>query len=348
MRARRRTVRGVRDGRRGTQAPTRCGRGLTDDAPGREKLHPQAPPCGKAADGSVAVRRRLSYDGFPRDPVTRAAVPGPRAIRAPEEARARDQSVPRPPLRPGGGRGRRQRSSRRRTTSSARLHRALLERHPATRSAWTCPRRSRRGPRRALPAGRADARGVALGRDAAQGPPARRSTSTSRSYRVPGTDVERTQRGFFARLRIEPFGPGAGVLPPRAHAGRAARRIATGSCARPASTRRPVVGLYDDPAGDGCGGPRRRSSPGTPGADVTDDDGVRHRLWVVDRPTGEDDRRDALRAVAGSGPVYDRRRPPPLRDRAPLPRRAADDALVRGGPGVRLPADAVPRVAADR
>ena len=33
------------------------------------------------------------------------------------------------------------------------------------------------------------------------------------TYRVPGTDVERTQRGFFARLRLEPFGPDGGVLP---------------------------------------------------------------------------------------------------------------------------------------
>ncbi|HLO36647.1 MAG TPA: DUF1015 domain-containing protein, partial [Candidatus Deferrimicrobium sp.] len=33
------------------------------------------------------------------------------------------------------------------------------------------------------------------------------------TYLVPGTDVERTQRGFFARLRLEPLVPGSGVLP---------------------------------------------------------------------------------------------------------------------------------------
>ena len=33
------------------------------------------------------------------------------------------------------------------------------------------------------------------------------------AYRVPGTDGERTQRGFFARLKLESFGPDAGVLP---------------------------------------------------------------------------------------------------------------------------------------
>src|SRR3954471_14796239 len=32
-------------------------------------------------------------------------------------------------------------------------------------------------------------------------------------YRVPGSGVERTQRGFFARLRLEPLGSGSGVLP---------------------------------------------------------------------------------------------------------------------------------------
>ena len=36
------------------------------------------------------------------------------------------------------------------------------------------------------------------------------------AYRVPGTDVERTQRGFFARLRLEPFGPGSRRPAPRA------------------------------------------------------------------------------------------------------------------------------------
>ena len=33
------------------------------------------------------------------------------------------------------------------------------------------------------------------------------------TYRVPGTDTERTQRGFFGRLRLESFGPESGVLP---------------------------------------------------------------------------------------------------------------------------------------
>ena len=33
------------------------------------------------------------------------------------------------------------------------------------------------------------------------------------TYHVPGTAVERVQRGFFGRLRLEQFEPGGGVLP---------------------------------------------------------------------------------------------------------------------------------------
>ena len=69
------------------------------------------------------------------------------------------------------------------------------------------------------------------------------------AYRVPGTDVERTQRGFFARLRLEPFGPEVRRPAARADAGGPARRTATGCCARPGVNTSPVVGLYDDPTG---------------------------------------------------------------------------------------------------
>ena len=120
-------------------------------------------------------------------------------------------------------------------------------------------------------------------------------------YRVPGTDIERTQRGFFARLRIEPFGPGSSVLPhertlsgPKEDRYRLLR--ATGI------NTSPVVGLYEDAA-------ERRPSPWPPSprtapiTDVTDDDGVRHRLWVV-RTRGRDHRRNVLVAAAAAGPVF--------------------------------------------
>ncbi|MEA2519310.1 MAG: hypothetical protein QOF49_1390, partial [Chloroflexota bacterium] len=68
------------------------------------------------------------------------------------------------------------------------------------------------------------------------------------TYRVPGTDVERTQRGFFGRLRLEPLERGSGVLPhertlaaPKEDRYRLLRATGVNTS--------PVIGLYDDPSG---------------------------------------------------------------------------------------------------
>ena len=140
-------------------------------------------------------------------------------------------------------------SSRRRTTSSAttcigRCSSAI----PATRSAWTCPRRCpREDPderyrraARTLSAWRSDG---TLHKDS------RPSIYVyEQVYRVPGTDHERTQRGFFARLRIEPFGPESRVLPhertlsgPKEDRYRLLRATSLNTS--------PVVGLFRDPDG---------------------------------------------------------------------------------------------------
>jgi uncharacterized protein (DUF1015 family) len=123
------------------------------------------------------------------------------------------------------------------------------------------------------------------------------------TYRVPGGDTVKTQRGFFGRLRLEPFGPGSGVLPhERTLAGPKEDRYkllrATGA------NLSPVVGLYADPSGrtrelltDAAGRPAD--------IEVTDDDGVRHRLWVVPA-AGEDATDDPARelaALAGNDPI---------------------------------------------
>jgi uncharacterized protein (DUF1015 family) len=121
------------------------------------------------------------------------------------------------------------------------------------------------------------------------------------AYRVPGTDADRTQRGFFARLRIEPFGPGSSILPhertlsgPKEDRYRLLR--ATGI------NTSPVVGMYEDPSGDARDALDRVAHT-PPAADVTDDDGVRHRLWVV-ADEGEGSPAAALVAAASAGPVY--------------------------------------------
>jgi uncharacterized protein (DUF1015 family) len=119
-------------------------------------------------------------------------------------------------------------------------------------------------------------------------------------YRVPGTDIDRTQRGFFARLRIEPLGAGSTVLPhERTLAGPKEDRYrllrATGL------NTSPVVGLYEDASGTAA--PTLAGiARGAPATDVTDDDGVRHRLWVV-ADEGEGSAASRLAAAAGAGPV---------------------------------------------
>jgi uncharacterized protein (DUF1015 family) len=99
------------------------------------------------------------------------------------------------------------------------------------------------------------------------------------TYRLPGTDVERTQRGFFARLKLEAFGPDAGILPhERTLSGPKEDRYkllrATGV------NTSPVVGLYDDPS-DATAERLAAVAAGPPDVDVVDDDGVRHRMWAL-------------------------------------------------------------------
>lgn len=130
-------------------------------------------------------------------------------------------------------------------------------------------------------------------------------------YRVPGTQLERTQRGFFARLGLEPFGAAGGVLPhertlsgPKEDRYRLLRATGVNTS--------PVVGLFEDPGREAARIMAEVASR-PPAVDVVDDDGVRHRLWVV--PTdGEAERRDdaampagaasRLVELAGAGPVY--------------------------------------------
>ena len=99
------------------------------------------------------------------------------------------------------------------------------------------------------------------------------------TYPVPGSSVVRVQRGFMGRLRLEPFTPDGGIRPhertlsgPKEDRWKLMR--ATGA------NLSPVVGLYADPSGRASAllaGIVARH----PVVDVTDDDRVRQRLWMV-------------------------------------------------------------------
>ena len=270
-------------------------RGLLDSRLGRRSEH-DARAAGKVARRRlrvarpappVAVRPRLSYDAWAPDPSVgrRAHARGAR----PRPSRAQRNPCP----------------TSDRSARSATTPRSSADLGPRRRAAV---RRHRRGPAPgaagAPPAQRGAARPAAR-RAAARIPTSATGASarTLAAWRSDGTlrkdpqpvglrlraglprararTLERTQRGFFARLRIEPFGPGGGGAArtsgrsPGPKEDRYRLLRATGI------NTSPVVGLYEDPAraaaADLARDRRRRRRP----SDVTDDDGVRHRLWVV-------------------------------------------------------------------
>ena len=121
-------------------------------------------------------------------------------------------------------------------------------------------------------------------------------------YCVPGTTIERTQRGFLGRLRIEPLVAGSGVLPhertlaaPREDRYRLLRATGVNTS--------PVVGLYED-RGAGAAARLAEVVAADPLVSVTDDDGVHHRLWRVTDDGLPDGTVATLVAAAGAGPVF--------------------------------------------
>jgi len=100
------------------------------------------------------------------------------------------------------------------------------------------------------------------------------------TYRVPGANHVRTQRGFFARLRLEDFGPGSGVLPHERTLSAPKEDRYKLLKATNVNTS-PVVGIYADPSGRSVQALAAIASR-RPDVDVADDDSVRHRLWAAD------------------------------------------------------------------
>ena len=205
-------------------------------------------------------------------------------------------------------------------------------------------RGARRRARRSLPARGPDARRVAFGRDAAQGPASvgLRLRADLSSCRAP--QAERTQRGFFARLRLEAFGPDAGVLPhERTLAGPREDRYkllrATGV------NTSPVVGAVRRRVRRDRGAPAPSRPPARPSSrsPMTTASAIACGRW---RPTARA-RPPTSRARSWQQPPTG---PVTIADghhRYETALRYRDERrmtpVVRGGPGVRLPADAVPR-----
>jgi len=121
------------------------------------------------------------------------------------------------------------------------------------------------------------------------------------TYLIPGSDQSRRQRGFFAWLRLENFGPDSGVLPhertlsaPKEDRYKLLRATSVNTS--------PVVGLYSDESGASEAALAQLASRPAD-ADIVDDEGVRHCLWVVaeDGPAG--DLVHSLLETAGRAPI---------------------------------------------
>jgi len=118
------------------------------------------------------------------------------------------------------------------------------------------------------------------------------------TYRVPGGDVERIQRGFFGRLRLEAFGPGAGVLPHERTLS-AAKEDRYKLIRASGANFSPAIGLYDDESGRSAA-ILEAAVERTADVDVADDDETRHRIWVV---SDEEAVAGELCALAGARPI---------------------------------------------
>jgi uncharacterized protein (DUF1015 family) len=121
------------------------------------------------------------------------------------------------------------------------------------------------------------------------------------TYRVPGSDQIRTQRGFFGRLHLEDLVAGAGVLPhertlsaPKEDRYKLMRATAANTS--------PIVGLFADPSGRSVQALAAIASK-RPDADIADDDAVRHRLWAVAEDGPQASLVKSLLEAAGKKPI---------------------------------------------
>ena len=97
-----------------------------------------------------------------------------------------------------------------------------------------------------------------------------------------GPDGERrTRRGFFARVRIEEYGPGRIRPHERTHPGPKEDRLALTRATR--TNLSPIFCLFADPL-EAAWSAIEPSTTGEPFGGLSDDDGTEHRLWRVEDP----------------------------------------------------------------
>jgi uncharacterized protein (DUF1015 family) len=88
-----------------------------------------------------------------------------------------------------------------------------------------------------------------------------------------------TRRGFFARVRVEEYGPGRIRPHERTHPGPKEDRLRLTRATQ--TNLSPIFSLYDDPAGAAWGALATHLD-GDPWGEATDEDGTINRLWKVD------------------------------------------------------------------
>lgn len=93
--------------------------------------------------------------------------------------------------------------------------------------------------------------------------------------------VTRTRRGFFCRVRIEPYGPGAVRPHERTHPGPKEDRLRLTRATR--ANLSPIFSLFSDPSQDAWGA-LQDATQQEPWGDVTDGESTRHRIWRVSDP----------------------------------------------------------------
>jgi len=91
-----------------------------------------------------------------------------------------------------------------------------------------------------------------------------------------------TRTGFFARIRVEEYGPGRIRPHERTHPGPKEDRLRLTRATR--ANLSPIFALYDDPDGAARAALARPLADEALFADVTDPEGTRHRMWRVADP----------------------------------------------------------------